>query len=272
MFLNITTWNINSVRLRLPQLFDLMDQENPDVICLQETKCPNEAFPEVDIRAKGYDHLHYAGHKGYNGVAILSKIPFKAVDSYQFCAENSYEQDQQLKGRHVSVVLENDIEVHNFYVPAGGDEPDPKVNPKYACKLDYVDEMTALFKGRSQDDKIILVGDLNIAPFEHDVWSSKQLRNVVSHTAPEIERMTGLYETLNWIDVGRHFTPMEEKLYTWWSYRNRDWKKSNRGRRLDHIWATPSLEDKLKKFSVKSEARDWERPSDHAPASVLLKV
>ena len=273
MLLKITTWNINSVRLRLPLLFDLMEKENPDVICLQETKCPNEAFPEIDIRAKGYEHIYYMGHKGYNGVAILSKIPFKKTESFAFCSEKTYSAEQQLKGRYVAVTLENDVEVHNFYVPAGGDEPDISVNPKFACKLDYLTEMTAYFDAKKTDqDKIVLVGDLNIAPFEHDVWSSKQLRNVISHTQIEKDHMDVLYKTLDWVDVCRHFTPMDEKLFTWWSYRNRDWKKSNRGRRLDHIWVTPALKETLQSFTILPEARDWTKPSDHIPVSMEIKL
>ena len=118
--------------------------------------------------------------------------------------------------------------------------------------------------------KSILVGDLNIAPYENDVWSHNQLINVVSHTPLETNSLLELKNNSNWIDVGRKFVSKEEKLYTWWSYRNRDWKKSNRGRRLDHIWVTQDLDKKLKSYESLSEIRDWEKPSDHVPIVVEL--
>jgi exodeoxyribonuclease-3 len=165
-----------------------------------------------------------------------------------------------------------DIEIHNLYIPAGGDEPDPDINEKYKHKLDFVDEMTKWFsENRSINNKIIALGDFNIAPHEHDVWSSKQLRNVVSHTEPEITRLLKMQQSLDFIDSARHFIPMEEKAYSWWSYRNKDWKKSNRGRRLDHIWVTPALKDHLQSYDMFSYTRDWEKPSDHAPIMVTLK-
>ena len=98
---------------------------------------------------------------------------------------------------------------------------------------------------RSINDKIVAVGDFNIAPHEHDVWSSKQLKNVVSHTQPEITRLMKMQDSIGFVDVARHFVPMDEKSYSWWSYRNKDWKKSNRGRRLDHIWVTQPLQKML---------------------------
>ena len=116
----------------------------------------------------------------------------------------------------------------------------------------------------------ILVGDLNIAPGEHDVWSSKQLKNVVSHTAVEIAALARVQASLNWEDVSRHFVPASEKLYSWWSYRARDWAASDRGRRLDHIWVTPALLNDVTGFEILRAARGWGRPSDHAP--VVLDV
>ena len=113
--------------------------------------------------------------------------------------------------------------------------------------------------------KTVLVGDLNIAPFEHDVWSHKQLLNVVSHTEIETELLIKFMDDSNWIDVGRKYFSKDEKLYSWWSYRNRDWKKSNRGRRLDHIMVSKDLETSLQSYLSCKEIRDWEKPSDHVP-------
>ena len=262
--MRLVTWNINSVRLRLPIVKKLSDQVTPDVLCLQETKCPNEHFPVDDLRALGYEHQHFHGMKGYNGVAILSRLPIERSEVHDRVRREDC--------RHIAATIQN-FEVHNLYIPAGGDEPDPVANDKFAHKLDFVDEMTGWFKDRySSDQKLVAVGDFNIAPYEHDVWSHKQLLKVVSHTPPETNRLARMLASLDWIDAARRFVPMDEKCYTWWSYRNRDWKKSNRGRRLDHVWVTPPLGEALKAHEVLSEARDWEKPSDHAPVIVDLAI
>jgi exodeoxyribonuclease III len=115
---------------------------------------------------------------------------------------------------------------------------------------------------------MIAVGDLNIAPLENDVWSHKQLLTVVSHTPVEVERLGRLQQAGDFVDAVRHFVPEDQKLYTWWSYRNRDWAASDRGRRLDHIWVTPELVGALKSQRIYRETRDWDRTSDHVPVMV----
>jgi hypothetical protein len=164
-------------------------------------------------------------------------------------------------------VPDGDGEVlHNFYVPAGGDIPDPALNPKFAHKLKFVDEATAWFAGRrAKENRFILLGDLNIAPLETDVWSHKQLLKVVSHTPVEVELMARWYASHDWVDAVRRFVPPEQKLYSWWSYRAPDWAAADKGRRLDHIWVTPKLEDQLGGIEVFREARGWPEPSDHVP-------
>ncbi|MGB4058497.1 MAG: exodeoxyribonuclease III [Alphaproteobacteria bacterium] len=262
--MRILTWNINSVRLRIDNLLRVMTECDPDIICLQETKTQDEFFPFEKIHAAGYKHTHIHGMKSYNGVAILSRLPFEAQDIHHRCGREDC--------RHIAAKFKN-FELHNLYIPAGGDIPDPAVNDKFKHKLDFVDEMTAWFKTRyKKTDPLIAVGDFNIAPMENDVWSHKQLLTVVSHTPPETERLAKMKESLDWIDAGRHFVPAEEKSYTWWSYRNHDWKKSNRGRRLDHIWVTRPLEQHLESQTIHTAARDWDSPSDHVPVMVNLKL
>lgn len=258
MPIRIASWNINSVRLRLPLLKNLIEAANPDIVCLQETKVPDELFPMEGVKELGYSHVAICGEKGYNGVAILSRIPIQASETVNFT--------DIVQCRHLSVRLPDGLEVHNFYVPAGGDIPDPKENPKFDHKLRFVDDVHAWFaKHRKSTDKMVLTGDLNIAPLEHDVWSHKQLLQVVSHTPVEVEKLNVLQKGLAWVDTHRQFVPSTEKLYSWWSYRNRDWRKSNRGRRLDHIWVTPALEKHLKSATILKNARDWPKPSDHVP-------
>src|SRR6202012_3583799 len=163
------------------------------------------------------------------------------------------------------------IELHNFYVPAGGDIPDRDENPKFGHKLDFVAETTAWFGKRRKFSRGVLVGDLNIAPLEHDVWSHKQLLGIVSHTPAETEGLNA-WMAQGFADAVRHFVPADQKLYTWWSYRNRDWAASNRGRRLDHIWVTPDLVGRLERQIVLKDARDWPQGSDHVPVAIELTL
>jgi exodeoxyribonuclease-3 len=118
----------------------------------------------------------------------------------------------------------------------------------------------------------ILVGDLNVAPLEQDVWSHKQMLGVVSHTPIEVERFGRAATAGKWVDVMRRFVPETEKLYSWWSYRAADWRQSNRGRRLDHVWASPNLAGDVAMMTVVDDARGWDRPSDHVPVVVDLDV
>ncbi|MCS5597771.1 MAG: exodeoxyribonuclease III [Alphaproteobacteria bacterium] len=264
--MRICTWNINSVRLRAPIVQDLMRQHEPDIVCLQETKTPNDKFPHDAFTQLGYNHHHIDGIKGYNGVAILSKRPLKDVQVYSRVDRED--------GRHISAAFTVDgfakpIEVHCIYIPAGGDEPDREINDKFAHKLDFVAELENWFSANHSDDKaMIALGDFNIAPLEHDVWSHKQLLKIVSHTPIEVEALTKMQKSIDWVDALRHFIPEDEKCYTWWSYRNRDWRKSNRGRRLDHIWVTPDLKPHLKAQDILLDMRDVEKPSDHVPVFV----
>ena len=262
--MRIVTWNINSLRLRLGLLERLVAELSPDVICLQETKVPDELFPE-DVPARlGYPHHLRRGMKSYNGVAILSRLPMAPDDGApDWCLRDDR--------RHVCGVLEapgGPIALHDFYVPAGGDVPDPALNPKFAHKLAFMDEVTRHFTA-APPRRCVLVGDLNVAPLEHDVWSHAQLLGVVSHTPPEVERMEAWMAT-GFVDAMRHFVPPTDKLYSWWSYRNRDWRASNRGRRLDHVWVTPDLVPALRGLVVLEAARDWPQPSDHVPVAIDL--
>jgi exodeoxyribonuclease-3 len=178
--------------------------------------------------------------------------------------------------RHVGASLSingRPIRIHNFYIPAGGDEPDPQTNLKFAHKLRFLDEMHGWTRDKTlMPGDTVLVGDFNIAPFEHDVWSHKALLQVVSHTPIETEKLNLILQDGDWIDVLRHFTPMERKLYTWWSYRAADWAKADKGRRLDHIWASRSLASALEGIEILRDARGWERPSDHVPVSMTLQL
>jgi exodeoxyribonuclease-3 len=271
MLLRIATWNINSVRLRIDLVAKFLKVVHPDVLCLQETKCPDEAFPLKRFSRLGYEHAALNGQKGYHGVAVLSRLPFEASDIQSFCGKADC--------RHVSVVfgersgIRDAITLHNFYVPAGGDEPDPERNPKFEHKLSFLDEMRihrGLRPKRAQ--RAILLGDLNVAPLEHDVWSHKQMLKVVSHTPVECEKLTAARKSGGWVDSMRVLTPEPQKLYTWWSYRAADWRAADRGRRLDHIWASDALADRISKIDIAKNYRSATRPSDHVPVTATVEL
>jgi len=270
MTLKITTWNINSVRLRIGLVERFVAQYAPDILCLQEIKCSDDAFPMKQLRAMGFDHIEVKGQKGHHGVATLSRLPARRLESRDFNGSGH--------ARHVAVEIETTggakpIVLHNVYVPSGGDEPDPDANPKFRQKLDYLTAMTKWFgqQGDGGANRFVLVGDFNVAPLETDVWSHKQLLKVVSHTPVEVEHLERLMASQDWVDVARQHIPPEERLYTWWSYRSRDWRASNRGRRLDHVWVTPALASATSGVEVVDVARDWQKPSDHVPVIVEIE-
>lgn len=262
--LKVATWNINSVRLRLNLVRRFLTAHQPDVLCLQETKVVDELFPAKALQKAGYVHQAIRGQKGYHGVAILSRLPFASVRTDELCGKSDC--------RHISVQFETGIELHNFYVPAGADVPDPVVNPKFAHKLDFLREMARMFENRHDGLRapVVLVGDLNVAPLENDVWNHKQLLNVVSHTPAEVALLDGVRASYDWVDVTRSFVPPDEKIYSWWSYRAHDWRASDRGRRLDHIWISPALKGHAVEHAIFKPARGWKLASDHVPVMATL--
>lgn len=264
--LKIATWNINSVRLRLNLVRRFLAAHKPDVLCLQETKVVDELFPAHALRKAGYSHQAIRGQKGYHGVAIVSRLPFASVRSDELCGKNDC--------RHISAVFDTGVELHNFYVPAGADVPDPNLNPKFSHKLDFLREMATMFEGRRDRSTapLVLVGDLNVAPLENDVWNHRQLVKVVSHTPVEIGLLEGVRASFDWIDVTRTFVPPEQKIFSWWSYRARDWRASDRGRRLDHIWISPALKGQAVEHDVFKPARGWKLASDHVPVLATLAI
>lgn len=264
--MKLITWNINSVRLRQGLVSRLLRHEQPDVLCLQEIKVVNELFPAATFASLGYVHQAVCGQKGYHGVAVLSKIPLIKSQSQRFCDNDD--------SRHLAVTLENGVELHNFYVPAGADIPDPKLNPKFAHKLDFLREMREQFEQRRDRNTapVILVGDLNVAPLENDVWSHKQLLDVVSHTPIETGLLGEAKAAFDWLDVTRQFVPESEKIFSWWSYRAQDWAASDRGRRLDHIWVSPSLKGAVTSHAILKSLRGWTQSSDHVPVVATIEV
>jgi exodeoxyribonuclease-3 len=263
--MRLVTWNINSVRLRFEHLRRVVTELAPDVVCLQETKVDDARFPAAAARELGFAHVLAHGQRSYNGVAILSKLAVDGHDTRAWCGYDHC--------RHQITRLDGGVELHNLYVPSGGDVPDRDANPKFAHKLDFLAELAAHWRGEAAGARaLIAVGDLNIAPLETDVWSHRQMLSVVSHTPVEVEALGELQASAAFTDAVRAVIPPEEKLYSWWSYRARDWAASDRGRRLDHVWVTPPLADTVRDARVLRAARGWEKPSDHVPVAVDLAL
>ena len=262
MSFSLATWNINSVRLREPIVLQLLQDEAPDVLCLQECKSPVELIPTEGFAELGYTHMVARGQKGYNGVAILSKLPLQDAGGLDLANLGH--------ARHVAATLPNGVTIHNHYVPAGGDVPDREKNEKFGQKLDYLTELRDIFNVQ-KPERAILVGDLNIAPREDDVWNHKKLLKIVSHTPIEVEHFNNVMVAGDWVDVTRQDIP-EGLLYSWWSYRAKDWDEADKGRRLDHIWATSDISASAHSSRVMRVVRGWEKPSDHVPVFASFDI
>ena len=253
---SVATWNINSARLRLPIIEKYLADEAPDVLCLQEIKCEEHLFPAEALAKAGYAHQVVCGLKGYHGVATVSRLPIREVSRHDWQANG--------EARHVGVELvDRDMVIENVYVPAGGDIPDREQNPKFGQKLDFLGRMTQWAQGIARPT--LIVGDFNIAPLESDVWSHKQLLKVGSHTPIEVETLQRFKDAHGWVDLGREFIQDPARYYSWWSYRSPDWRKNDRGRRLDHMWASEALAKQATGHRILEDARSWEKPSDHIP-------
>ncbi len=269
--LSLLTWNINSIRKRVDGLARLAEDTNADVICLQETKVDGPLFPTGAMAEIGFPHQAVAGQPGYNGVAILSKWPLHNIQRIHHC--------ERLDARHIAATIRPEdgapideaIGIHSLYVPAGGQLPDPDVNPKFAHKLRFLDAVADHFAGGyGYRDPMVLVGDFNVAPLPADVWDHVRMSKIVTHTPIEIAGLERMKRSLAFIDVVRELIPADDPVFTWWSYRAADWQAVNKGRRLDHIWVTPPLKDRIAGVEVLIDVRHWQPPSDHVP--VLLKL
>ena len=248
--------------MRVDLVSNLLKTEKIDLLCLQECKAPVEKIP-LDVFADiGFPYMVARGQKGYNGVAIISRFPIKETSAIDFAGLGH--------ARHIAAELENGILIHNFYVPAGGDEPDRIKNEKFDQKLNYLTEMECYFLENTPKNSI-LVGDLNIAPLPEDVWDHKKMAKVVSHTQVEIDHLNAVKRAGDWVDVTRKDLP-EQKLYSWWSYRAKDWDMADRGRRLDHIWASADIIEYVNGSRILREVRGWDRPSDHVPVFATIDL
>ena len=246
----IATWNVNSLKVRLPQVLEWCTGMQPDIIALQETKLQDENFPAADIAAAGYQVV-YAGQKTYNGVAIMSRE--RATDVVTGIPGLEDTQRRMLAASY------GDLRIINVYVPNGqsvGSE-------KYHYKLDWLDKLTAYLTEQLQVyPRLILLGDFNIAPEDRDIYDAEAWREKILCSTPERQVLqaisqTGLYDTFR-------LTDQEESQFSWWDYRMNGFRR-NLGLRIDLILASQAMVDEHTLTVIDKTPRGWERPSDHAP-------
>lgn len=277
--MKIVSYNVNSLRKRLHLIEELIQKESPQILCLQEIKISSEKDFSFDFFERfGYKDCKFQlSDKGQGGVLIASKsLNLDAHCSFNFLEKNEDSQLKTCSQRHISVQfthpeLNEKIELHNLYVPSGGSgaEEADLTSPKFLEKLDFFEAMAKFFEKNKSNNQIIL-GDLNIAPFENDVFNHKQLLKIISHTPQETKLFEDLILKADLKDSARIFFPDNEKIFSWWSYRSKNWEQTNRGRRLDHILVSSNLAGKIKGFRILTEFRKKESPSDHCP--VLIEI
>jgi len=263
--MKICSWNINSVRLRIKTLLDYLEETRPDVLALQEIKCQDHEFPYAALREAGYPHIHVTGQKSWHGVALVSRHPIEILPHPPFCRRG------EARAQAIKI---GQTHIWNLYIPAGGDVPDRLENDKFDHKLCFYESFIRALNEWDQDKSLIVCGDFNIAPGEHDVWSHKQMLKVVSHTQVELDVFSQIMEAGQFVDPFRETVPSSQKLFSWWSYRAADFRKSNRGLRLDHILLNPKASALFPHRSahIHDEVRSRAQPSDHVPIVAYLET
>jgi exodeoxyribonuclease III len=255
----IATWNINSVNSRIAHLLQWCEKNEPDVVCLQETKCVDTRFPAAKLRVFGYEHLALFGEKAYNGVAILSRLPLTDIE------RNLPDDKDDAQRRLIAATVEG-VRVVNMYAPHGtllGTE-------KYDLKLNWFKRLRKYFDDKhSRSDNVVLCGDLNVAPHELDVWKVSVWKDKLHFTRPEREAVQKL-KKWGFVDLFRQIN-YDVKEFSWWDYYYHSFE-SDRGLRIDHIWASPPLAELCTDCWIDKEPRALEKPSDHAPVVAEFKL
>lgn len=254
--MKLATWNVNSLKVRLPQVLDWLAAQKPDVLCLQETKLEDHKFPSEEIAAAGYRSA-YAGQKTYNGVAILSRSePEQAAVGIP-----DYDDPQK---RVLSATIDG-VRAVCVYVPNG----ESVSSDKYRYKLDWLARLTAWLETESAAyPRLAVLGDFNIAPEARDVHDPKVWEGQVLFSEPERTAFTGLLRV--GLKDGLRLVEPSEKVFTWWDYRMNAFKR-NLGLRIDHILLSPELAQSCTRAAIDRDMRARERPSDHAPVLVEIE-
>ena len=250
--MKITTWNVNSIKSRLAHTLKWCEVNRPDVLCLQETKVTDAAFPLKPFADLGYEYAAVHGERAYNGVAILSLSPLGDVAS-------GLSGDRSDTHKRLIAATVDGVRILNAYVPNGG-TPD---SDKYNYKLKWLARLRArLDREYSADGPVLLCGDFNVAPHELDIWNPSRFKDKVHFTKPERE---ALLKVKKWgfVDLFRQMNG-EVREYSFWDHAEWSFRK-DQGMRIDHIWASHSLADLCTGCWIDRTPRGWEHPSDHAP-------
>jgi exodeoxyribonuclease-3 len=246
----IATWNVNSLKVRLAQVLDWLEKEQPDILALQETKTPDENFPLVEFQAAGYQ-ASYSGQKTYNGVAVLSKLP--ATDAVTDIPSLD---DPQ---RRILAVSVNGVRVVNLYVVNGQEVG----SEKFQYKLHWLEKVSAFLRSQlSEHSHVVVLGDFNIAPQDRDVHDPALWHERILCSTPERDALQKMLEA-GLVDVFRQFD-QPEKSFSWWDYRFTAFRR-NRGMRIDLILASRALAEQCTASAIDINPRKHERPSDHTP-------
>lgn len=248
--MRIATWNVNSLRVRLPQVLDWLGENKPDVLCIQETKLRDEEFPVAEFEALDY-HAAFSGQKTYNGVAVISRLPMSDVETDL--------PDLDDPQRRVLSGLIGSVRIVNLYVPNGQEVG----SPKYEYKLEWLEHLLKYAKALNTEHAyVVMCGDFNIAPEDRDVHDPEAWRGKVLCSEPEREAFRALTGA-GLHDAFRKFE-QPEGTYSWWDYRAAAFRR-NRGLRIDHILCSDPLYEDVRSCTIDKEPRKLERPSDHAP-------
>ncbi|MGV6818784.1 MAG: exodeoxyribonuclease III [Thiotrichales bacterium] len=249
--MKIASWNVNSLRVRLPQVLEWLSTSEVDVLALQETKLPDEQFPIEDIEAAGY-RVCFSGQKTYNGVALLSR-------EHEITEIVTDVPDLEDPQRRILGATINGVRILNLYVVNGQEVG----SEKYAYKLDWLDKVTRFVEqDLKQHDRYVILGDFNIAPDDRDVYDPEAWKDRILCSDPERKGLERLLD-LGFKDSFRLFE-QEEGVFSWWDYRQVAFRR-NRGLRIDLILASEALASSCTASYVDRVPRGWDRPSDHAP-------
>ncbi|MBX9705277.1 MAG: exodeoxyribonuclease III [Gammaproteobacteria bacterium] len=244
------TWNVNSINVRLPHVLQWLDHAQPDVLALQETKAVDEKFPRQAFLDAGY-HVAFSGQKTYNGVALLSRSPITEVITDM--------PDWADPQRRVLAATINDVRVVNLYVPNGASVD----SDKYQYKLTWLEQMRLFLQQQLQQyERMVVMGDFNIAPADDDVHDPAEWRGCVLVSDAERRALRAILAH-GLVDVYRQFE-QPEKQFSWWDYRAASFRR-NRGLRIDLILASTALAQQCIQASIDKQPRAWEQPSDHTP-------
>lgn len=253
--MKIATWNVNSLRVRLPHLLEWLATAQPDLVGLQELKCTDEQFPHAELAAAGY-HAVANGQKTYNGVALLSRLPITEV-------RHNLEDFEDEQRRVISACV-GDLRVVNAYVVNG----QALESEKYAYKLRFLDAFRRQLQRELQTfPKLLVMGDFNIAPTPADTHDAATWEGQILCSAPERAALQGLLD-LGLVDTYEQARTREGR-FTWWDYRQAAFRR-DLGLRIDHLLVSAALQPRLARWWVDLTPRRLERPSDHAPVLIEL--